>query len=218
MAIIRVSALGVVGLIVVGGLLAFTAPGCKPKPVEPTRLEDDQSALPSFTEEVEQILARKVGVIEELASEPIIVNAVRKANKKNAKKSLDELLKQDAHWQEAKGIDELIKSVLTNECADFLAEFQETNQEFPEIFVTDRKGVIVAETNKTSDYYQADEEWWIETMRSEQGNARHGPIEYDESAQSEAISIYVPIVDDKTSRRIGVLKAVCDITAIKMEL
>ena len=31
---------------------------------------------------------------------------------------------------------------------------------FPEIFITDRYGANVAQTNRTSDYRQNDEEWW----------------------------------------------------------
>ena len=97
-------------------------------------------------------------------------------------------------------------------------DFQEAHDGFPEIFVTDRHGLIVAQTNKTSDYNQADEDWWTRTFGDGAGQTHHGPIEYDESAQAEAISIYVPVVDPGSKKTIGVMKAVCDITAIKMEL
>ena len=73
-------------------------------------------------------------------------------------------------------------------------------------------------TNKTSDYYQADEAWWTETYANGLGKSLFGAIEYDESALAEAIPIYVPITDPDTGSAIGVMKAVCDITAIKMEL
>jgi hypothetical protein len=45
-----------------------------------------------------------------------------------------------------------------------------------------------------------------------------GKIEYDESAMAESILIYVPVIDSGINKSIGVIKAVCDITAIKMEL
>ena len=95
---------------------------------------------------------------------------------------------------------------------------QEAHDAFPEIFVTDRYGLIVAETNKTSDYLQADESWWTKAFADGSGYTHHGAIEYDESDRFEAISLYVPVMDPETQQAIGVMKAVCDITAIKMEL
>ena len=76
----------------------------------------------------------------------------------------------------------------------------------------------MAESNKTSDYLQADESWWTKAFAGGSGDTHHGAIEYDESARSEAISLYVPVIDPDTRQAIGVIKAVCDITAIKMEL
>ena len=73
-------------------------------------------------------------------------------------------------------------------------------------------------TNKTSDYYQADEDWWIQSYNEGQGKTFHGAIEYDESAKAEAIPLYMPIMDPDTNKAIGVMKVIIDITAIKMEL
>jgi len=50
------------------------------------------------------------------------------------------------------------------------------------------------------------------------GRSYYGEIEYDESAMAEAISIYIPVIDPDIKKAIGVIKAACDITAIKMEL
>ncbi len=111
-----------------------------------------------------------------------------------------------------------MKPCLTNPCAKVLVGFQETNKGFSEVFVTDGRGLVVAATNKTSDYLQADEAWWTDTFAGGRGKARHGEIEYDPSARSEAISLYAPVIDPETKQAVGVIKAVCDLTAIKMEL
>jgi hypothetical protein len=147
-----------------------------------------------------------------------VVEAVRTANEKNAELTKAEIHRLDEKWQNTDGLDDFIKSFLTNECAQHLLDFQEAHDEFPEVFITDRRGLIVAETNRTSDYYQADEQWWTQAYQDGRGQTHHGPIEYDESACAEAISLYVPVVDPDTQQAIGVVKAVCDITAIKMEL
>ena len=130
-------------------------------------------------------------------------------------KDIAELERQ---WSASPQMNELAKSLVTNEGAQWLIDFQEQHDGFSEIFVTDTRGLIAAATNRTSDYLQADESWWVETFNTGKGKSHYGAIEYDESAYSESIPLYVPIIDPQTSRAIGVLKAVCDITAIKMEL
>ena len=89
---------------------------------------------------------------------------------------------------------------------------------FPEIFVVDTYGLNVGQTNKTTDFYQADEDWWVRSYNEGVGLAFHGPIEFDESAQKVAIALYVPIIDPATSRAIGVVKAIVGIAFIKSEL
>ncbi len=171
-----------------------------------------------FYEEVEQVLEKKMEFVEKLAEEPLIIKAGRENNHTNLEIRSAEILRLDDKWKETEGLDDFIKSFITNECAQLLVDFQEANEGFPEIFVTDEKGLIVAETNRTSDYYQADEDWWFEAYDEGRGKSFHGEIEYDESARTEAISLYVPVMDTETKGAIGVMKAICDITAIKMEL
>ena len=170
-----------------------------------------------FSKEVEDVLAKKINVItRELAGDPLIIQAVRNSNAENKAITLKEIKRRDNKWVTTEGIDEFIKGFISNECAERLIEFQEAKDGYSEIFITDEKGLVVGTTNKTSDYYQADESWWVESYNG--GRPFHGEIEYDESAMSEAIAIYVPVMDPETKRIIGVMKVIVDITTIKMEL
>ena len=180
--------------------------------------EVDQGTEVTFSEEVNQILERKKELIINMAQDPQIISFVRRANEKNQDLSNSAINRLDERWQRTEGIDDFIKPFITNDTALFLVAFQEKNDVFSEIFVTDKKGLIVGETNKTSDYYQADEEWWVQTFNEGRGKEFFGEIEYDESSRSEAIPIYVPVFDPDSQEVIGVIKAVCDITAIKLEL
>lgn len=198
------------------GLAICVVPGCGggQAPSEPPA----QSTATDFSEEVRNVLDRKMQLVEALAAEPLVIDAVREANRQNQNLSEAEIRNLDFQWQRSEGLDDFIKPFLTNDCAQRLIEFQEAEDAFPEIFVTDRRGLIVAETNKTSDFLQADEDWWSEAFDGGRGKAFYGPIEYDESSKSEAISLYVPVIDPAPDEAVGVIKAVCDITAIKMEL
>jgi len=78
---------------------------------------------------------------------------------------------------------------------------------FKEVFYTNRFGANVAQTQKTSDYYQADEEWW---QRAREDGVYVHDISYDESAGVYSIDICVRI-DDKVGNFLGVIKAVVNI-------
>jgi len=168
--------------------------------------------------EVEAVLDKKILLISQLIQDPIIIDAVKKTNEENKNLSLDEILALDKRWRAIKGVNDFISSFLTNEVALKLIEFQEDNLGFTEIFIADAYGLNVGQTNKTTDYYQADEDWWVDSYAGGQGKSLHGPIEFDESAQTEAIAIYVPVMDPETNRAIGVAKAIVDIVAIKADL
>lgn len=176
------------------------------------------SAEKGFSKEVEQILLNKLALVKQIAGNPIVLKTVQEANVKNQDLSLEDIMKKDDKWRKTEGVDDVIKSYMANECAGYLVDFQEANSGFPEIFVTDTKGLIVATTNKTSDFYQADEDWWVKAYDEGRGRSYWGDIEYDESSMAESIALYVPVTDSTTQKTIGVIKAICDITAIKLEL
>ncbi len=207
-------------LLLVGACAVGCFPGCLRDGSSPANSEDWESSIepPKFSDEVRNILDQKTQLVQGLAAQDRIVSAVNTANEENKALSEPEVSARDAHWRATKGLDDFIKPFLTNDCAEALIEFQEANDAFSELLVTDSRGLLVAASNKSSDYLQADEPWWVAAFDEGRGRSHTGPIEYDESARSEAISVYVPILDPKDNRAIGVIKAVCDVTAIKLEL
>ena len=160
------------------GLLTFGLIACREKQEAGT----EDSALPAvFSKEVEHVLQTKTErVTSEVATDPRIIELVRESNDQNRDISLSQIKRLDANWMASDGIDEFIKGFITNETSQILQEFQEANDGYPEIFIADAKGLIVGLTNKTSDYYQADEDWWVQGYNEGRGQSFHGEIEYDE--------------------------------------
>ena len=180
---------------------------------------DVQAASTAFSKEVSAVLERRINVLRELAADPVILQAVRESNVKHQDLTLPDILTLDRKWiAKDKGVETFVKSLLTNTCANRLMVFQDAHDGYPELFIADAKGVNVCMTNRTSDYYQADEEWWVKGYRNGQGETFYGAIEYDESAMSESIPVFLPVMDPETSKAIGVMKVIVDITAIKREL
>ncbi len=168
--------------------------------------------------EVEIILQRKIALIGDLIKNPAIIEEVKKANETNASLTQEQINKLDAVWINSPSKATFFQPFFTNNAAKKLIEFQELNLGFSEIFITDARGLNVAITNKTTDYYQADEDWWIKSYNQGAGIVWHGDIEFDQSAQTEGISLYVPIKDPTNGATIGIVKGVLTLTAIKFEL
>ncbi len=178
-----------------------------------------QTSVEELSAEVHAVIDKKIESLRsELAPDPLIVETVRTHNEANKDLSVEEIASMDKAWRNTPGFNDIMKEILLNPCSKRLTEFQEKYDGFAEIFVTDVRGLNVGMTNRTTDYYQADEDWWIRAFAGDQGQFYYSEIEYDESAMSESISVYVPVIDPQTRKAIGVIKAVLDIVTIRMEL
>jgi len=81
---------------------------------------------------------------------------------------------------------------------------------FAEIFVTNKYGANAGQTGKTSDYYQADEEWW---QRARKDGLYVADVEYDRSAGVYSTDVGIRI-DDEDGNFIGVMKVVLNIEEV----
>lgn len=180
----------------------------------------EKGAPPVFTlaPEVERILQKKIELMTTSLKDEAILQSVREANEAHQDISRGEIEKRDRKWRETEGMDEVIRRFFTNKCESSLKAFQGRHGGFLEIFITDRKGLNVCQTNKTSDYYQADESWWLDGYNEGKGHSSYGEIEYDESARSESICLHIPVIDERTGQVVGVAKAVVSLDAVKAEL
>lgn len=100
---------------------------------------------------------------------------------------------------------ELIQ-LLQNRLANDLLAFQQRQPLCAEIFVTDRAGRLIASTEKTSDYWQADEDWWQQAVQCRPGEAWLEGLHFDESSATFALDISLPI-RTTDQQVVGVLKA-----------
>lgn len=173
----------------------------------------------SFAPEVESVLSKKGAMLQEIASSPLVISAIRSSNLANAFLSFKAIKELDRKWVRASVQNSFIRPFLTSECAGLLSAFRDKHKEFVEVFITDARGLLVAATNKISDFYQADEDWWVTAFRNKAGKGVfHGQVEYDESSGSQSIAFYLTVIDPGGGNPLGVIKAVCDLDAIIAEL
>ncbi len=116
----------------------------------------------------------------------------------------------EARWPELTPQSAELQAILTNDIAKELRSFQSVCPLFAEIFVTDIKGQLIASTGKTSDYWQADEEWWQKAIRLPAGYAHVEGINFDESAGVYSVDVAIPCrrLDHLTDPPVGVIKGV----------
>ncbi|MCB0337111.1 MAG: cache domain-containing protein, partial [Bdellovibrionales bacterium] len=126
---------------------------------------------------------------------------------------------RDLQWRKVQtgALNPLMRSLLDNELAnDMRVRLEEFNREFGfpifgEIFVTNRFGANVAQTHRTSDYRQDDEDWW---QRAKTDGIFVSDVQFDESSKAFSTDLCIRI-EDSTHEFLGVLKVVLNIEEIR---
>ena len=122
----------------------------------------------------------------------------------------------EARWPTLGPASPELREVLTNDMARRLEEFRSLHPLFAEIFVTDGKGQLVGTTEKTSDYWQADEEWWQRGIKVGYRRVYAEGIAFDQSAKVYSIDVAIPIRDrmHPDAPPVGVLKGILNISPL----
>lgn len=188
--------------------------GCSP--VQKTK--NSAGKPPLFSEEIQTLLDQERKSLHQEMKNPVYVETLHTANAEKKKISPKAILQLEQQWSAQNPDDVLAQTVLNSACSEQLRAFRSANSEFAEMFITDGQGRNVCLTNKTSNYYQAEEDWWISTYASGDPYGLHSPIEFDESSSTESISLTLPILDPSTGSKLGILKAVVKLSRLTESL
>ena len=152
-----------------------------------------------------------------IASVPTLRGAVETSNRQypsDAERIRERLLQWDEEWVEHRGAVPLALDIVGRDTSEFLREVATFNSSYKEILVTDRQGALVAATNITSDYYQADEDWWQQAFGDgEMGALYSSGLVFDGSAGGYALEMAATVRDSADSEAavvIGVLKVLLE--------
>ncbi|MDD2731444.1 MAG: PAS domain S-box protein, partial [Candidatus Portnoybacteria bacterium] len=104
----------------------------------------------------------------------------------------------------------IINNFLNQPYNQRMKEITKADEAASEILITDKLGGLVMASNKTRDFYQADEAWWVQGFNSGKGKTFIGDIEYDESIKSIGLPFVIPI-KNTSGQVIGVSKTMLDI-------
>jgi signal transduction histidine kinase/HAMP domain-containing protein len=123
------------------------------------------------------------------------------------------LIDLDEQWIAASDDDALVQERMSSELALELKTLTLVMPDFVEAFVTDRYGGLVATSHRTSDYYQADEEWWQSAYNDGEGSVYIGPPEFDESTGVVGVNVAVPLYSPSNGI-VGIMRTTLNVTAL----
>lgn len=141
------------------------------------------------------------------AADPALVGAIAAQNAVTGGYDQAKIDALDQEWQASVGTGDnaLVSGVLTGPAADFLrAKVAASGGKITEAFVTDAKGLNVAASDPTSDYWQGDEDKFLKVFPAPDG-AFISEVEMDESTQRYQGQISLTITDPATGAAIGTL-------------
>ncbi len=155
--------------------------------------------------EFENQYNRAIQLLRVKLTDSVVLDAVQRANVRDRDITLAQIEELDREWRKP-GL-EIARKLTDKDCNESLTLFQNTYGAFAEIFVTNVHGLNVCESIKTTDYFQADEDWWQRTF-TRGLSQRQSALEFDESAGVFAVPVYVPVRDPSSGDVIGVAKAI----------
>ena len=117
------------------------------------------------------------------------------------------------HWNAPQSAP-LVEKILSTRASRLLRAYRETDPRFLRITVTDASGVVVAATHKPATYFYGNDEQWRAVFADGKGAIHLGDVKYDSATKTNYISIAVPVLEEGSSRVLGVAQALVDIWPI----
>lgn len=156
-------------------------------------------------------LQEEANLFKGYATTDIIKQAIRDSNARFDAYQISELERfqsqMDEDWIKSLPESPLVARYTQNTAARRLQELLAVDKSIVELLITDKYGNLVIASNKTTDFYQADEAWWQEAFKGKTGDVFVGEYAYDASARLWSVD-FVTLIRDGNGEVMGVAKAV----------
>ena len=141
-------------------------------------------------------------------TEPALIDAIKAQNDLHAELSDDDVLALDQEWraEASAGGGALITKLIEHPVSAWLRDQQAGTAGFvTEVFIMDNKGLNVAQSVETSDYWQGDEAKWQETYLVGPDALHISEVEFDDSTGFYQSQASLAIKDPATGAVIGAI-------------
>jgi serine phosphatase RsbU (regulator of sigma subunit) len=151
-----------------------------------------------------------------LTAEPALSDYLSRKNRETSALDRSELARQtrmlDELWPSLPADDPRLLEVLRNEGARSLTRYLEMTSEVAEVLATDVNGCLIAATGKSSDFDQADENWWQEGKSLSERGRWTDILRYDASSGVFSQDIVMPLHENGVFA--GVVKISVDVSSL----
>lgn len=179
--------------------------------------EDYMHVTKVFNIYIAQLLEKEIVDLQTAATRVLWVNEAKKGNLIHAAENPEAAERRwrelDESWLKADPDSPLVRPYLENAAALSLKGLLALKGSISELIITDRFGGVVAASEKTGDFYQADETWWQAAYDRGRGAVYVGEIKYDPSLSTWILSIAVPVRDTDKSI-VGICKSKVNISVL----
>lgn len=155
--------------------------------------------------QIQELLGRKIERWKRLPNlEPMLIAA----NKKTHGLSQQEINARDKKWMRAFAENDYGYSIglVDQPMSAELREIKKQSQDMiTEVIVTDNRGLNVAISDMTSDYWQGDEEKFTNVYGKPANTINFGNISYDESTKRFQLHLSVPLYSEQKLEPLGVM-------------
>ncbi|WP_282604943.1 hypothetical protein [Pelagibius sp. Alg239-R121] len=137
-----------------------------------------------------------------------LVAAIKAQNEKHAGLAQADIDAMDKKWRAETGASShpMIDEVMGRAVSSFLAQVKDESEGLvTEVFVMDARGLNVAQSDVTSDYWQGDEAKWKKTYLVGPDAVFVDEVEEDESTQTFQSQLSMSIVDPASGEVIGAI-------------
>lgn len=179
-------------------------------------LQSAHEIVDEFAHHIEEHLEKDAHETFTLSSAPIIKQSLVRSNAEFSLLTEEQRVKKIADlnekWMETKDEnDPFIQAYMTNPVAEYLKNQQKMfPDDYGEIFLTNRYGVIIATTNKLTTLAHAHKYWWLGSYHEGKGRVFFDDRGYDDSAKGYVLGVVVPVTQGEEI--LGILK--CNLNII----
>ena len=155
--------------------------------------------------------------LTELATHPDLVAAIRAQNAETSGYDQTRIDELDVIWRAQVGSSDadMVEEVLTNPAASVLRQqLEAAGGAWTEAFIMDARGLNVAASHPTSDYWQGDEAKFQQTYPMGPDTVHFGDVELDESTQTVQAQVSMTITDEETGEAVGAITVGINLTAL----
>lgn len=175
----------------------------------------------SMIHRIDSNIFSKIDEFRQFSNDPLLRSELIESNKffSNLNNVEEYIIARDNDWRSVPDetitefMENIISSSLSDRLRNIFIQFSDEQYgyiEYSEVFITNKYGANIAQTGKTSDYYQADEVWWVDARNN---TFSVGDFEYDDSSKVWSIPVGVSVVDSNGDF-LGVIKAIVPVNTI----